>query len=253
MTTGIGGIFFKSRDPQNLKSWYAKHLGISDVFPVIDIKDKRNVSTIWSPLAESDEIFGKKEFAISYRVENLEALAADLKTGGAHSGHVDERPEGKFLHVFDPEANKVILWEPASGQPRHQPLARERVTGLGGVFFKAEDVANLKQWYTKNLGLNVTEWGCSFEWIDPANPDAKDPATTAWSPFASSSNYFEPSKKQFMFNYRVGDLRALLKGLEASGIQGVGEVQEFSYGKFGWLVDPEGNKMELWEPVDGGF
>ncbi len=129
----------------------------------------------------------------------------------------------------------------------------KRVTGLGGVFFKAENPAKIREWYSQHLGLPMEEWGSTFQWKDLNDPDAKVPAVTAWSPFKKDSDYFNPSEKQFMFNYRVENLVELLKVLREEGVQVVGEIQEFSYGKFGWIMDPEGNKIELWEPVDGGF
>ena len=121
----------------------------------------------------------------------------------------------------------------------------KRVTGLGGVFFKAEDPANMKSWYKDHLG--VTE---VFHWKDLANPDAKAPAQTIWSPFGKDTAYFNPSDKPFMLNFRVADLEGLLKVLREEGVQVVGEIQSYPYGKFGWIMDPEGNKIELWEPID---
>jgi len=129
----------------------------------------------------------------------------------------------------------------------------KRVTGIGGVFFKTEDPKKMKEWYGKHLGFPITEWGCSFEWRDLNNPNAKHPATTTWSPFKSNTDYFQPSEKPYMFNYRVENLRELLAVLKEEGVTIVGEVQEFPYGKFGWIMDPEGNKIELWEPIDDGF
>lgn len=130
---------------------------------------------------------------------------------------------------------------------------KKRVTGIGGVFFKTEDPKKLKEWYGKHLGLPIDEYGASFKWIDPEHPDAKVPALTAWSPFKTDTTYFKPSDKPYMFNYRVENLVDLLKVLKEEGVEMVGEMQEFSYGKFGWIMDPEGNKIELWEPIDDGF
>jgi predicted enzyme related to lactoylglutathione lyase len=124
----------------------------------------------------------------------------------------------------------------------------KRVTGIGGVFFKSEDPKQLKAWYQKHL-----EVGDIFQWIDPNQPDAKSPAQTIWSPFKNDTTYFAPSEKPFMFNYRVHDLHALLAMLREEGVTIVGEVEEHPYGKFGWILDPEGNKIELWEPKDDGF
>lgn len=129
----------------------------------------------------------------------------------------------------------------------------KRVTGIGGVFFKADDPKKLKEWYGKHLGFNVQEWGVIFPWLEVDKPDAKAPATTSWSPFKAATDYFKPSEKQFMFNYRVENLVELLKLLKEEGVQIVGEIQEFDYGMFAWIMDPEGNKIELWEPKDDGF
>ena len=128
----------------------------------------------------------------------------------------------------------------------------KRVTGIGGIFFKSEDPKALNEWYNKHLGLNTTEWGCVFDWNDPQQPDPKVPGKTIWNPFKANTKYFAPSEKQYMINYRVENLVELLKVLKDEGITIVGEMQEESYGKFGWILDPEGNKIELWEPIDDG-
>lgn len=128
----------------------------------------------------------------------------------------------------------------------------KRVTGIGGIFFKAEDPKKLKTWYAKHLGLNETDYGATFQWQELDNPKAKSPARTEWSPFKADTTYFNPSSKPFMFNYRVENLVELLKLLKEEGVTIVDEIQEYSYGKFGWIMDPEGNKIELWEPLDDG-
>ena len=127
----------------------------------------------------------------------------------------------------------------------------KRVTGIGGIFFKSEDPQKLREWYGNHLGLAITEWGSTFQWKDLAKPDTELPARTEWSPFKNDTTYFSPSEKPFMFNYRVENLVELMKALREEGVTIVGEIEEFSYGKFGWIMDPEGNKIELWEPVDG--
>ena len=100
--------------------------------------------------------------------------------------------------------------------------------------------------------MKSDQWGFSFQWKELDKPDAHA-ATTAWSPFKKDSTYFSPSEKPFMFNYRVENLVELLKVLKEEGVEIVGEIQEYPYGKFGWIMDPEGNKIELWEPKDDGF
>lgn len=124
----------------------------------------------------------------------------------------------------------------------------KRVTGIGGVFFKTNDPEETKKWYKKHLGINSGQYGGTFEWRHAANKDKK--GFTAWSPFSAGSDYFEPSEKEFMVNYRVENLEKLLEVLEEEGVEVVGEMQEFEYGKFGWIMDPNGVKIELWEPND---
>lgn len=128
---------------------------------------------------------------------------------------------------------------------------KKRVTGIGGIFFKCEDKEAMRDWYGKHLGIHTESWGGQFEWRDKDNPDKK--CVTAWSPFESKSDYFQPSEKEFMFNYRVENLVELLETLKKEGVQVVGEIEEFEYGKFGWIMDPEGRKIELWEPIDAPF
>ncbi len=126
----------------------------------------------------------------------------------------------------------------------------KRVTGIGGIFFKSNDPEKMKAWYGKHLGLPVTEWGATFSWKE-AGESGKQ-RHTVWTPFPADSEYFAPSEKSCMFNYIVEDLDALLAVLATEGVQIVGEVETYEYGKFGWVLDPEGNKIELWQPM-GGF
>ncbi|MEJ0056668.1 MAG: VOC family protein [Bacteroidota bacterium] len=253
---GIGGIFFQAEDPEKLNEWYKTNLGIDGTFHWKDVTSLSSHYTVWNTFLKSSEIFKgtEKDYVINYEVSDLDILLQELKSNGVSTtGNIDEGKDGRFASVLDPDGNKIILWE-ASGKTIHEsPANPDRVTGLGGVFFKSENPATLNEWYSKHLGFQITEWGCSFEWIDPHNPAAKAPAQTAWSIFKAESNYFSPSEKQFMFNYRVKNLAALLKALEAQGVEMAGAMQEFSYGRFGWIVDPEQNKIELWEPIDDGF
>jgi predicted enzyme related to lactoylglutathione lyase len=124
----------------------------------------------------------------------------------------------------------------------------KRVTGIGGLFFKCADRAGMEAWYREHLGIDAGKYGASFDWRDMADPEKK--CTTAWNLFDAGTKYFQPSEKPFMFNYRVENLKALLDALRAEGVQIVGEMEEYPYGRFGWIMDPEGNKIELWEPVD---
>jgi phosphoglycerate dehydrogenase-like enzyme/predicted enzyme related to lactoylglutathione lyase len=128
-------------------------------------------------------------------------------------------------------------------------LELTKVTGIGGIFFKTTNPQLTKEWYKKHLGFNVDDWGSTFWW---KNKQGKD-CSTQWSPFDKDSNYFEPSKKDFMFNYRVENLVELLNKLKNEGVTVIGEIEEYDYGKFGWILDNDGNKLELWEPKDNFF
>jgi predicted enzyme related to lactoylglutathione lyase len=126
---------------------------------------------------------------------------------------------------------------------------KKRVTGLGGFFFKCKDPDAIKSWYKEHLGLNTDQYGCTFWWKDASGKDC----STQWSPFDEKTEYFSPSQKEFMMNFRVENLEELLAALKREGVTIIGEVEEFEYGKFGWILDPEGNKIELWEPIDEAF
>ncbi len=122
----------------------------------------------------------------------------------------------------------------------------KRVTGVGGVFFKAKDPKALAEWYRRHLGMAVEEWGgLAFRWSDDAQADG---GATIWCPFAHDTDYFLPSSAPFMINFRVDDLHALLAALREEGCAVLEKVEESPFGKFGWVIDPEGNKVELWEP-----
>jgi predicted enzyme related to lactoylglutathione lyase len=125
---------------------------------------------------------------------------------------------------------------------------KKRVTGLGGVFFKARDPKAIKAWYQKHLHIESGEHGAVFRWRMEEEPG--NIGITAWSPFPEDTDYYQPSSKDYMFNYRVENLAELLEELKKEGVETVGEIEEYPYGKFGWIMDPEGNKIELWEPQD---
>jgi len=126
----------------------------------------------------------------------------------------------------------------------------KRVTGIGGIFFKAQDPVTLRAWYQRHLGIDVQEWGgAAFRWVDAeGNPTT---GTTIWTVSDAGCDYFAPSTASFMVNYRVADLHALVKALRAEGCNVLEKIDESEYGKFGWVIDPEGNKVELWEPPAG--
>ena len=123
----------------------------------------------------------------------------------------------------------------------------KRVTGIGGVFFKAKDPEKLRAWYQKHLGLEFDAYG-SVTFDCPAGEKERAAAQTVWSLFPSDTKYFDPSTAPFMINYRVEDLAALLEQLRAEGVAIEKPMEEFDYGRFCWVMDPEGNRIELWEP-----
>jgi hypothetical protein len=125
-----------------------------------------------------------------------------------------------------------------------------RVTGIGGIFFKAKDAVALQAWYKRHLGIDVQAWGgTAFPWTDgEGKPIA---GSTIWSIGSEESDPFMPSRSSFMVNYRVHDLLGLLKVLHEEGCDVLDKVDDSEYGKFGWVIDPEGNKIELWEPPAG--
>jgi predicted enzyme related to lactoylglutathione lyase len=122
----------------------------------------------------------------------------------------------------------------------------KKVTGIGGIFFKCKDPNKVKEWYKTHLGLDTNEYGAEFEWRDAEDPTKK--GSTIWSPFAEKSKYFEPSTKDFMINYRVENLEALVEQLKNEGVTIVDKIEDTEYGKFVHIIDVEGNKVELWEP-----
>ena|ERR1017187_4800180 len=124
----------------------------------------------------------------------------------------------------------------------------KKVTGIGGIFFKCKDPKKMKEWYKTHLGLNTNDYGANFEWREATDSTKK--GSTTWSPFAETTKYFEPSTKDFMINYRVANLEALVEELKKEGVTIVDKIETYDYGKFIHIIDAEGNKVELWEPKD---
>jgi predicted enzyme related to lactoylglutathione lyase len=125
----------------------------------------------------------------------------------------------------------------------------KRVTGIGGVFFKSQDPKQLKGWYQEHLGITPDEQGyIQFQWRERDDPERV--GCTVWEAFPQDTKYFDPSAKPFMVNFRVANLAELLDQLRKEGVQVDDKVEEYEYGKFGWIMDPEGNRIELWEPPE---
>ncbi len=122
------------------------------------------------------------------------------------------------------------------------------VTGIGGIFFKCKDPKKVREWYQTHLGLNTNQYGAVFEWYQGADSTKK--GFSQWSPFSEKTKYFEPSTKEFMINYRVENLEALVEELKKEGVTVTDTMETYDYGKFVHIMDIEGNKIELWEPND---
>ncbi|HET8886132.1 MAG TPA: VOC family protein [Salinimicrobium sp.] len=148
-----------------------------------------------------------------------------------------------------PHLNNNTIMEKESTEKSNDTTPK--VTGIGGIFFFSENPAEAREWYSKNLGLETNEYGSSFEFRNANRPEEIN--YLQWSPFKKGSEYFEPSKKEFMINYRVQNIEELVKKLKSNGVTVLDSIEEFDYGKFVHIMDHEGNKIELWEPVDKVF
>ncbi|MCG3166328.1 MAG: hypothetical protein POELPBGB_02106 [Bacteroidia bacterium] len=122
-----------------------------------------------------------------------------------------------------------------------------KVTGIGGIFFKSANPKEIKEWYSKNLGMKTDDYGTLFEFREI---DKDEKAQLQWSPFSEKTKYFEPSQKEFMINYRVENIEALVEELKANGVTVLDSIASYDYGKFVHVLDPENNKIELWEPIN---
>lgn len=155
---------------------------------------------------------------------------------------------------------RALAWILAGHEAHHLAILRERylaslatpqnehrVTGIGGVFFKARDAKSLRAWYQQHLGIKVEDYGGAvFSWREAEAPERS--GETVWSIFTADTDYLEPGNASFMINYRVAELRPFLDKLRGAGVHVIEKVEESEFGKFGWVLDPEGNKIELWEP-----
>lgn len=142
--------------------------------------------------------------------------------------------------------------EEQKNEPINTPSANDatpKVTGIGGIFFFSDDLKQTKEWYSKNLGLEINEWGSSsFEFRNVDKPD--EIGSLQWTPFKRGSDYFAPSKREFMINYRVQNIEGLVNKLKENGVTILDDIVSYDFGKFVHVMDAEGNKIELWEPKD---
>lgn len=156
-----------------------------------------------------------------------------------------------FLASCHPPNQQTTVMEEAKDEtPKIEAVidTTPKVTGIGGIFFYTDNPSELKDWYSKNLGLEINAWGSSsFESRNISNPDEIN--SLQWTPFKTGSEYFAPSKKEFMINYQVQNIEALVVNLKENGVTILDSIETYDYGKFIHIMDEEGNKIELWEPV----
>tara|TARA_Y100000813_G_C23943434_1_gene249138 strand:+ start:45 stop:461 length:417 start_codon:yes stop_codon:yes gene_type:complete len=126
-----------------------------------------------------------------------------------------------------------------------------KVNGIGGIFFKCEKPDEMRDWYRDQLGLVTNEYGSLFEFRK--SDQAEEKGYLQWSTFSKDTKYFEPSQKEFMINYRVENIEQLVENLKNAGVTILDEIETYEYGKFVHILDPENNKIELWEPIDSSF
>ncbi|MCK9398868.1 MAG: VOC family protein [Bacteroidales bacterium] len=163
-----------------------------------------------------------------------------------------------FLIILTGSCNTATRQNDTKNNDTHKSEQKEtimndtvpKVTGIGGIFFRSKNPEETREWYGKNLGLAINEYGSSFEFRNANRPDEIN--YLQWSPFEEGLDYF-PAAQEFMINYRVQNIEELVKKLRANGVNIVDEIEEFEYGKFVHILDPEGNKIELWEPIDSVF
>ncbi|MCU7613436.1 VOC family protein [Chryseobacterium sp. GMJ5] len=134
-----------------------------------------------------------------------------------------------------------------SNNSNNQDRKTPKVTGIGGIFFFSEDPAETRKWYAENLGFDVNDWGSTFKSRNIERPEEIN--QLQWSPFKNGSDYFSPSKKDFMINYQVQNIEALVEKLKQNRVTVVDEIAAYDYGKFVHIMDADGNKLELWEPA----
>ena len=263
MITALGGVFIKAKDPKFLARWYEDNLGIGFGTTVYfsfkwrELNSPDDISHTVFSFFKDDTTYmypSDSDVMVNLRVSNLDDLRIQLKNDGVNViDKIETYEYGRFGWAMDPAGYKIELWEPIDDgfEERNKPMHLKDVTNLGGIFLKYPDPEAMMKWYSKQFGLFFSYSSHTFQWKDLN--DQKHTGHSVLSFFKQSSLYFEPSTKNFMLNFRVANLDELLKELRKSEVHVFEKTEEFEYGKFGWLLDPEGNKIELWEPVDEKF
>ncbi len=237
---GAFEIYFITKNHYGLKG--------SEGCKVLSFQPKRYFSFSWNAPPQFDEV-RKSVYKTWVVVEFNPVSDNQTQITLTHLGWpVDEKWTpvfNYFSQAWDEVLNNLSKNEPKDNQT-NQPL--KKVTGIGGVFFKCKDPKKLKEWYKIHLGFQTDLYGTNFAWYQGADSTKK--GFTQWSTFSDSTNYFQPSKKDFMLNYRVSNLEALVEQLKKEGVTITDVIETYNYGKFVHIMDPEGNKIELWEPND---
>ena len=231
--------------------------------PTFDFTFPKGIDVVYEP-----ELMERVDFFIRHKAENMifiygeydpwSATAVELgyhtnsikivKEGGSHRTRISNLPEEQRQQILD----SIYSWlQQPDKKQEYLMEKKKKVTGVGGIFFKSKNPKLLNEWYGKNLGLETNEYGSLFEFRDSDNPESK--GYLQWSPFNEKTDYFKPSEKEFMINYRVENIEDLVKELKDNGVTVLDEIETYEYGKFVHIMDPEGNKIELWEPVDSVF
>jgi predicted enzyme related to lactoylglutathione lyase len=259
MITGIGGIFIKASDPKFLARWYEDNLGIgfgNTVYFSFKWREKNSPGeishTVLSMFKEDSTYFypGTNDVMLNLRVNNLDDLRIRMKNDGAFvEDKVESYEYGRFGWALDPAGNKIELWEPVDDgfEDRSKPMVLGAVRGLAGINIKSPVPESLCAWYSKQFGLFFQNSVHVFENIDLLDTGKINSVTLGFYP--EDSSFFHPSSKEFMLSFYVNDILRLLDDLRTSGIIVSKEIEFLSHGKFGWAIDPDGNKIELCEPV----
>ena len=259
MVTGIGGVFLKASEPRMLAGWYEEHLGIGFGGSAYFSFKWRNFDrpeeichTVFSFFPDDTDYFypADNETMINLRVTDLDDLRIRLRQGGSEViDKIESYAYGRFGWVIDPAGNKVELWD-AKDQGFgniNRPMEMPYVTGISGIYQKTPDPGRMARWYANNFGVFSSQEFHGFKARDYSDPTLILQTILAYYPVDSA--YFNPSGKTSMISFRVRDLETLLKKLRASGVEVLEESEKYKHGKFSWLMDPEGNKIELWEPA----
>lgn len=231
--------------------------------PIFDFTFPQGIKVVYEP-----ELMQRVDFFLRHKAENMIFIYGEtdpwsapsvelgshtnsikvVKENGSHRTRIKNLPAQQRNQILD--SLKTWLAKPKKFTEMDNKDYK-KVTGVGGVFFKSEDPAKLREWYKTNLGLVTNEYGSLFEFRSSDEPDNK--AYLQWSPFPEKTKYFEPSEKQFMINYRVENIERLVEDLKKNGVTILDEIETYEYGKFVHILDSENNKIELWEPIDSVF